>query len=497
MNETFLPSAPVKPMINVGAGYDIPTGEFLPGINGESVLNGGLGFLTGWTGIGNNFKTTNMNHQQGTAMARMGGGSIAQTYDTESNVHENRVRKIVLAIEDFFGEDVITNGRWRMTDKDVVMGEKWYDKYRELITQKKKNKDKLSRATPFIDRSGKALMIIYPTFTIIDSMSYFETSNVTKMSEENELGDSGANMIFMKQGIAKKRLLMECPALTSGGSDYMQMSCHLGDRFMEDARAIPKKELQFLPTDVELKGVPKDFTYNLVNFWMCRNASPLRTEDSAKTPLYPRDSDDDLKGDTDLFSVTVQQLRSKSGPAGIMLTVIVSQIEGVLPSLTEFHHIKTRERFGLEGNNIHYSVVLCPDVKLQRTTVRNKLDNNPKLRRAVNILSEIRQMYDLWKNLDKELICTADQLYNDIKKLGYNWDELLETRGWWTLEGVSNIPFLSSMDILKMRIGAYIPFWMANPPAAAVEARKRYNDSKSSLPAMLTPSTDLILPAQA
>lgn len=470
--ETFGWGPPIKPMINVGALYDIPTGTFVQGIHGEWILNGGLGYLTGWTGIGNNFKTTNMDYQQGTAMARMGKRSASQTYDTETNAHAIRKSQMALAIREFFGEDVVGNGRWRLLDKTVMMGEKWYDGYRAFIGFKKKNAAKLTVTTPFVDRDGQLMKIIQPSFSGIDSISYFETSNVTKMSEENELGDSGANTIFMKQGIAKKRLLMECPALTASGFDYMQMSCHIGDRFMQDPRAIPKKELQFLPTDVELKGVPKDFTYNLANFWMCRNAAPLRN-DTTKAPEYPRNGDDDLKGDTDLFTVTVQQLRSKSGPAGIMLTVVVSQLEGVLPSLTEFNHIKERGRFGFEGNNTHYNLVLCPDVKLQRTTIRGKLDENPRLRRAVNILSEIRQMYDLWKNLEAELICTPEQLYNDIKNLGYNWDELLDTRGWWTVEGVSEIPFLSSMDLLKMRIGEYVPYWMTNPPTAAVELHKQ------------------------
>ncbi len=474
----FGSAMPIKPMINVGACYDVPTGTFVRGVHGEWILNGGLGFLTGWTGIGNNFKTTNMNYQQGTAMARMGKGSAGQSYDTESNIHEHRLSTIALAIRDFHGEDVVTNGRWRALDKNTIvdgrpmMGERWYDTYRDFIGLKKKNAQKLLVVTPFLDRDGSPLKIIQPTFSIIDSISYFQTSDVVKMSEENELGDSGANTIFMRQGIHKKRLLMEVPGMTSGAFDYMQMSCHLGDRFMQDPRAIPKKELQFLPTDIELKGVPKDFTYNLANFWICRNATPLRN-DTTKAPEYPRDQDDDLKGDTDLFTVTVQQLRSKSGPTGIILTIVVSQIEGVLPDLTEFNHIKERGRFGFEGNNINYNIVLCPDIKLQRTTVRRKLNENPDLRRAVNILSEIRQMYDLWKNMDKKLICTPEELYNDIKNLGYDWNQLLATRGWWAPEGVSDVPFLSSMDLLKMRIGEYIPFWMENPPEAAVELRKK------------------------
>jgi hypothetical protein len=54
----FTPTPVVKIMINIGALFDISTGTYLEGRNGEYILNGGLAALTGIVGIGNNFKST-------------------------------------------------------------------------------------------------------------------------------------------------------------------------------------------------------------------------------------------------------------------------------------------------------------------------------------------------------------------------------------------------------------------------------------------------------
>lgn len=92
----------------------------------------------------------------------------------------------------------------------------------------------------------------------------------------------------------------------------------------------------------------------------------------------------------DLFEIQLKCLRNKHGPSEFLMTVILSQSLGVQRELSEFHFIKER-RFGLEGNLQNYNIVLLPEVKLSRTTVRRKLDDNYKLRRAVNILAEILQ----------------------------------------------------------------------------------------------------------
>ena len=70
------------------------------------------------------------------------------------------------------------------------------------------------------------------------------------------------------------------------------------------------------------------------------------------------------------------------------------------------------------------------------------------------------QMENLWHDMDPTLICTPKQLYDDIKAKGYDWDILLNTRGFWTFDNDSQpTNFLSTMDLLRMRVGLYHPYW--------------------------------------
>jgi hypothetical protein len=104
---------------------------------------------------------------------------------------------------------------------------------------------------------------------------------------------------------------------------------------------------------------------------------------------------------------------------------------------------------------------LLPDVSLSRTSVRSKLVENAQLRRAVNITSEMCQMFHLWDRED-DLYCSPKQLREDLESMGYDWNILLNTRGWWTLDNdKQEVPFLSTLDLLRMRKGLYHPYWLA------------------------------------
>jgi hypothetical protein len=451
-------------MINIGALFDISTGTYLEGRNGEYILNGGLAALTGIVGIGNNFKSTLEHFMTLTAMARIRLSS-GNTYDTEVNIHEWHLAEMISRVYEFNGENVLDTGRWVITDKTVYSGNEWYEILKTFLESKRKNSDKHQVITPFWNRDREGpLTIIQPTFTEIDSFTEFETDDVTKMQDDNELGDSKGNTIHMRQGLAKLRLLMEAPRLAQGSYNYTIMTAHIGkEGTMQQAgggREVPIVTLKHLKNGDKIMGTTKKFTFVTHNCWHCYNASPL-INDGTKGPEYPRDGEDNLKFDTDLNVVSVRNLRSKSGISGMAMTILVSQTEGVLPSLTEFHHIKEMGRYGLEGSNINFSLALLPDVKLSRTTVRGKIDNDPVLRRALNITSEMCQMSYLWHSLPEGLLCTPKELYDDLKAKGYDWSVLLNTRGWWTTGEDDGLPpFLSTMDLLRMRKGYYHPYWM-------------------------------------
>ena len=487
---------PLKIFINLRAGLDIVTGRYVKGKYGESILNGGLANLSGITGSGNNFKSTIMHYMTVTAQCRLLNSRML-TYDTEMNIQEWRLTELAEQAQLQSGyptRDLLVSGEWAVTDRSRYSGNKWYEQVREGMKLRRDKPDKNEFVTtPFLDRDGKSLLkMLYADIVEIDSFSEIQTDAIEKMQDEAEVGESGQNAVSLKQGQHKNQILMELPGLTVGSDTYMFLTAHFGDQYNLNPRATPDKKLATLPADKKMKGVPEKFTFVTQNCWWTKSTKPLLTEDSKRTPLYPRNERDDRKGDTDLHRVTLVQLRGKSGPTGIVVDLIVSQTLGVLPALTEFHYIKECNRFGLEGNNVNYHTVLLPNVNITRTNIRRLLDTNPKLNRAVNILAELCQMQEYWFHLDKVFI-TPKELYEGIKAKGYDWDFILSnTRGYWILEEDIRPQglFLSTMDLINMVVPGpdgkcYHPYWLEDDkrtvkPAFIKQLKEIKDDTSSS-----------------
>jgi hypothetical protein len=182
-------------------------------------------------------------------------------------------------------------------------------------------------------------------------------------------------------------------------------------------------------------------------------------------------------GDTDLQELTLINVRSKSGPTGHTFKLIVSQTEGLLPSLSEYHYLRSRkDKFGLEGpEGVHkdYRLALYPDVVLKRTTVRDVIDTDERLQRALEITSELGQIYDYWSDFPRNEMVEPKELYERLKVMGYDWNLLLDTRGYWTFDHYdSELRPLSTMDLINMYHGRYIPFWYPDKEKLKVKKEK-------------------------
>lgn len=469
---------PVKLLINVGACLDVPTGFYIKGRYGQNVLLGGLGMITAVVGRGNRFKSTILHYMMLSAAARIFSTSQTSmsTYDTEINIHESALERFIAGFPELAELNIIQEGIWNITDKTIFHGNKWYEEAKKYVESKKANKKDLMVSTPFFDRDQTSVLnVLVPTFNEIDSFSEFETEDVAKMQDENELGDSGANTMHMRQGLAKTRFLMEAPVLFNGHNHFLLITAHLDDAIEVSAGPYapkPTKKLQHMKQGDKIKGVTGKFFFLMNNCWAAVSATPLINQ-STKGPEYPRDSNDNVAGDKDLNEVVLTQLRSKAGPTGYDLTLVVSQSEGVLPSLTEFHYIKSfkdknHDRYGISGNLQNYNLDLLPDVKLSRTSIRGKIDSDPQLRRALTITAEMCQIYQFHRKY-YDILCTPKELYEDLIKQGYDWNVLLNTRSWWTVEDEKHpLPFLSTLDLILMHSknkdhpDAYFPYWM-NP----------------------------------
>lgn len=455
-----------KLLLNIGCMMDIPTGKIVKGKQGESIINGGLAHLTGVTGIGNSFKST-IAHFMMLSAADKFPESYMMTYDTETNTDETRLAKLATKFMRWMNSNPFITREWIISDKTNYYGNEWFTRIKDYL--KKKAEGKNYRETPFMDRDRKEqLKAIVPTFSEIDSLTEFETADIAKIQDEAELGDSAGLTMHMRQALAKMRMLMDLPTLAGKYNHFFLMTAHLGKDIPMNTGPIPvapTRKLFSIKNGDKIKGVSDKFFFLLHNLWSAQSVIQL-TNQGTKGPEYPLEGDSAKEKNADLSMVSLHLLRSKFGPSGVTtLEVIVSQSEGVLPTLSEFHYIKSWGRFGLSGSLQHYSLDLLPEESLQRTTVRTKIDNSPKLRRAMNITSELCQMHQFWKDVPElsRYLCSAKELYDSIKALGYDWDMILdETRGWYTYDNYNpNLPyFLSTWDLLLMRAGEYTPFWL-------------------------------------
>ena len=298
-----------------------------------------------------------------------------------------------------------------------------------------------------------------PSFVEIDSLSELEAKSSMEMLSK-DLDSSETNTFAMKQGLFKAKFLSTVPVMATESNTYFLCTAQLGEKNeMRSGPAMfsqPTKELQFLRQGEHIKGVSPKFFF-LTHVAMYAHTAQLLINQTTKLAEYPLE---DEAQRSDLNIVKLTQLRCKNGPSGYTVSILVSQTEGVLPSLTEFHYIKENNRYGIEGTNVSYHLDLYPSVNISRTTVRSKLNNDEKLRRAVNITAELHQL-TIFQTQLREYFCTPKELYEDIKKLGYDWDVLLNTRGYWTINQYDNkVPFLSVIDLLKMRKGEYHPYFL-------------------------------------
>lgn len=471
----FKKAASIRPMWNIGALFDIQTGKYYKGKYGESILCAGLNHFTGVAGLPNMFKTVISLFQLGAVMNRV-SLAIMMAHDSENTLSPGRIHSVFRQFPELFGRDLVEEGRLLFTDATVYNGNEWWNVMREYATDRRNDKSILI-TTPFVDETtGELIKIPSPTLSFLDSLSGLQTDAVAAMYDKGDVGSKDLNMVAMKGASAKSQLIDQVTGVTGGSGLHILMTAHVGQEYQLDMYKPNIKKLKFLKGDLKLKKVPENFSFLTANCWYCVSLMPML--DADKLPEFPRDEEDDLKGDTDLICINLVNLRGKSGPSGIPFEVVVSQSEGVKPELSEFVYCKGYEYYGIsdkDGNKAkgkpNYRLDLYPQQNLTRKTTRRLLESDPRLSRAMNITAEMCMMRNLWHDLPEGLLCTPKELYEDIIAAGYDWDLLLDTRGFWLpLEekgAYADIPFLSTMDLLNMRAGTYRPYWYD----AAVKAK--------------------------
>jgi hypothetical protein len=470
-----------KPFINIGCGLDIPGAFFVVGTRGETITMGGMPNLSAVVGGPNTFKSTLLHYMTTTAADRVVAtcGTRIHTYDTEQNIHIDRLHGLASHTKYLLNELINDPSIWHVTDKANYLADVWYENIKkEYYDSKIKNAKDLMVKCPFSETpGGPEFEMIAPSFTQIDSFSEITTSDVMKLMEDNQLGDSGGNTIHMRQGLSKVRLIMEMPYITSRANEFVAITAHVGKegpQMQTGPIALPpQKRLQHLKQGDKIKGVTDKFFFLLQSCWYVLSSGNLLDKD--KEPKFPLEGYD---YSLDLHLLSLKQLRSKSGASGVPVDIIVSQSQGVLEHLSLLNFLRESNNFGLDGNDRNYASTFLPDVKLQRTNVRGKLNKNPALRRAVEIAADMMQIYIYHPEM-RNYIVSPQELYSGLTQLGYEWDTILnKTRNWWTPNETKytlDTHFLSTMDLLKMLKGEYHPYWLEDDKKTIKEEYAKVN----------------------
>ena len=456
----FKQAKPFRPQFSIGCLMDIATGRYEKGAKGENILNGGVSNIEGVTGPGNSFKST-VAHFRMLKVLLNYAIATGFMYDTENSASLNRLKDLANVIDPSGQLSASLDAdmeRFLFTDAAEYNGSDWWALFKEGVLERI---DKLKEVeTPFLNvKTGECYKILPPMVGEIDSFSQFQTAAVFKKVEAGKVGESDLNAVSMQNSNGKAQLLDTLPYLTSKGGFTMILTAHMGDTIVMDQYNGPKKKLAFVKATRKMKKTTESFTFLTNNLFEIVDAKPLF--DTNKQPEFPRDENDDLKGMTDLMELVVMPIRTKGGITGFPFSLVVSQRFGIQATLTEYYYLKTYGRFGLTGNQVTQRLALLPDVVFTRKSIRKISDENAKFRRAAQLLSELCQINNLWPEYAIENMVEPTKLYEGLKEKGYDWDELLSTRGHWTFDQYTNpIKYLSAKDLLEMYHGNYHPYWL-------------------------------------
>lgn len=452
--------------IPVGCGFDLINAEIIVGQKGEYIVNGGLPQTLSTSGAGNMFKSTLTQYLSLAAMNAImsTSDSFKHTLDTENNISLTGLSRFLQPFK-YLPDDMLLGDdpRWTVTNKATILAGEWLDRFRKDALDKLNNKDMVIDFTAFIDyRTKGVLKLPVPTFVDVDSLSELEGEASIELVEEKGIDNS--NEVFMKQGAAKTKALQIISNISLKTNTYVTMTAQVG-RVIDmatgpDKYAPPPKSNTYINKNTKVKGVSEKFFFLPLTALIVKNSTVLMNQ-TTKKPEYPINSDNETS--TDLHVLDVVPYRNKSGASGGVIQVVVSQRDGVLPGLTDFHNCKENGRFGIEGasaTSATYNMVFYPEAKLGRTTVRKKVETDEKLERAMQMTHELLKSKYLKYVIEKDLYCEPEVLYKDLIALGYDWDLLLSSRSWYAPDNYHPMlpPYLSIIDLLYARKGK-IPYW--------------------------------------
>ncbi|AFI55348.1 hypothetical protein TSMG0065 [Halocynthia phage JM-2012] len=462
---------------NVLPLIDHLTGQWVVGEDEENILVGGFVHHTGIIAPANAGKSALGLHMF-CAVGNRYQNTTGHIYETEGTMPAGRVTEASARLHDGEPFDIKQmvhdeEPRFSMIDGTSLKLDAWADTMAEErdVRNKQRGVKKHEVTLPFKLNEVRGNKVVKPMIVFIDSATEAEATSVTKLQEEGTDATKGQTS-FMRDGWVKTKVYGRSMVSMATQGDIFVISTGSIDSFVDMGGMpgkAPEKTMGHMAGSKRMKGLGTSYKKLTSNIWQFGQPKPLfkGTASKDKLPMFPLNKDDEYLDNKDLEFVSIQNLRGKAGGSGAVFELVRSQRDGILPGVTEFLFLKTwgkvHKEYGYHSPaQYQFALDLLPEVTFRNTTLRETINNNPLFRRALELTFGMKMEFIAKQSVEcTKYRCTPKELYDDIKSMGFDWNILLNTRGFWQFkeEEDPSLPYLSILDLLKMRVGEYTPKW--------------------------------------
>lgn len=465
-----LEEAKSRPFINTGGPLDMMTGKFVPGVNGNWMLSGGLGATTAVVAEANRFKSTLLHGSAINAMARWPESEYLDN-DTEgaaidktrlanmSDLYLDEPEKRADHIDDL-------KSRISILDPTTSRGESldaYVDYIKEVRDEKIKRAKDIEVETEILDpETNKPYRMLLPTFAAVDSWS---EGMVRQMNIKNDEFDASTEMkeqrtMHMEEGWQKSRLLRQIPTICAKGGIYLLMSGHMGKK-IAIGNTPNKKDMAFMGQDESVKGMSSKFYFLMSSMIKISNTIALTDKVDRNKSEYPAD---DHVAANELQRLMITLVRCKNAASGNQTQMVSSQKFGLLGGLSYFDCLRENKYFGLGSPNKVRNPLLG-ELNIGRTKIF-ELSHDYKVRRALEITYQLMFIQACWtlRGQPVDYGIPIEELAEKLMAAGnsYAIDDILNSRGWWTYTDANvDREYLSLPDIINIANNTYKPKWFA------------------------------------
>ena len=457
--------APFRPYFNTGTMFDYGTGDFVPGKDGSTVLNGGFAGTNSVAGRAQLYKSSLSSGIEVNALARYPNSQLV-IKDSEWALRKKRV---IRASNLFLDNPELRQKHLEELEARIVINtpdqftgiEDWFEKVViPIVEYKLKHRKDFTVESPILDpKTLKPLLMLIPTFVAIDSWTEAKSSPAETMLDKHGSADPESNMFWMRDGNVKSKLLHQMTHLAAKANIIFVLTAHIGDnKTLDGGRAPPTKELQYMKQADKIKGAGSGWHFLISNALQCMSATVLQDEHKECEYPYPND----MTGPTEMSEINTVILRNKNNAAGTSFPFVSSQTNSLDIPLTNFNYLRRNDYFGLGTNKAQTRPYFTPDTTISRKSATARILDY-KVSRGIEILAQLKFVQNCWSLRQQPVPydITPEALAEFfVSKPTYALDDILNSRGWWTY-GTHERNYLSLFDILAIVAGLYKPKFLS------------------------------------